>query len=493
MSIVGLPLGITASGAVEVAAGRTAYNLTALGNAQIDTGEKQFGSSSLELDGTGDAATTGTSTDTGTDFYHMGGPWTIELWFNPSAAGSASAYLITDRISGYGNRNMQLIYRNADNKIQFGWNAYNGSDPTQQIGGGAPSQLSAAVTLNTWNHVAMVYDGSNTAVWLNGTRFSNVAMTYSNLEMNGTGQWGIGGDIDNAALPFNQGATGYIDEVRISSVARYSTSSSSFTVPTSAFTDDDDTLALYHFEGSNGNTSGTGFADDTAGRSAETLEANGNAQIDTAQKKFGSSSVDFDGTNSYLENNSNWDPTTNWTIEFFMRSDVLSGNFGALFYFGNQNTSKGWAIEENGNTGGISLITSNDGSSGMSVRLTGTITASTQHHVAIVLQGTSGEMFIDGTSVSTGTVDPIAGDASSVFRIGGGQGGLSSGNFGGNTSVTWYSGHLDEVRISNTARYTTGFTAPSSAFTNDENTLALWHFEGSDGATSGAGFEDDIT
>jgi len=492
MSIVGLPLGITASGAVEVAAGRTAYNLTALGNAQIDTAVKQFGSSSLELDGTGDAATTGTSTDTGNDFYHMGGPWTFEFWFRPvTDTGDASAYLLTDRSAGYSTRNFQLIYRNFDRKVQMGWIASNGSDPSQTLGGGSP--LSAAVTLDTWNHVAMVYDGTETSTYLNGTRFQNNTMTYSNLEINATGQFGIGGDIDNAALPFNQGGTGYIDEVRISSTARYDPSSSSFTVPTSAFTDDDDTLALYHFEGSNGNTSGTGFADDTAGRSAETLVANGNAQIDTAQKKFGSSSVDFDGSNSFLSNNSNWDPTTNWTIEFFMRSDVLSGKFGALFYFGNQNTSKGWAIEENGNTGGISLITSNDGSSGMSVRLSGTITASTQHHVAIVLQGTSGEMFIDGTSVSTGTVDPIAGDASSVFRIGGGQGGLSSGNFGGNTSVTWYSGHLDEVRISNTARYTTGFTAPSSAFTNDENTLALWHFEGSDGATTGAGFEDDIT
>jgi hypothetical protein len=40
----------------------------------------------------------------------------------------------------------------------------------------------------------------------------------------------------------------------------------------------------------------------------------------------------------------------------------------------------------------------------------------------------------------------------------------------------YYKGWLDEVRISNTIRYTSNFVAPSSAFTTDANTVGLYHF-----------------
>lgn len=44
-------------------------------------------------------------------------------------------------------------------------------------------------------------------------------------------------------------------------------------------------------------------------------------------------------------------------------------------------------------------------------------------------------------------------------------------------SVPNFSGgvYWDEIRISNVVRYTTNFTPPTSAFTGDENTLALFH------------------
>ena len=47
----------------------------------------------------------------------------------------------------------------------------------------------------------------------------------------------------------------------------------------------------------------------------------GNAQIDTAQSKFGGSSALFDGTGDYIEINPgiNWHSQTTGTIEFFFR------------------------------------------------------------------------------------------------------------------------------------------------------------------------------
>ena len=53
-----------------------------------------------------------------------------------------------------------------------------------------------------------------------------------------------------------------------------------------------------------------------------------------------------------------------------------------------------------------------------------------------------------------------------------------------------YTGYLDELRISNTARYTANFTPSASAFTNDVNTLLLLHGDGTNG---GSTFTDSTT
>ena len=55
------------------------------------------------------------------------------------------------------------------------------------------------------------------------------------------------------------------------------------------------------------------------------------------------------------------------------------------------------------------------------------------------------------------------------FTIAGGKGGSPS-----------FHGIIDEVRISNVARYTKDFT-PKKRFENDENTLALYHFDQASG------------
>jgi len=57
--------------------------------------------------------------------------------------------------------------------------------------------------------------------------------------------------------------------------------------------------------------------------------------------------------------------------------------------------------------------------------------------------------------------------------------------FIGGRNADYFSGSIDEVRISSYVRYTSNFTPPTAPFTNDTYTRALWHFNEGTGTTSG--------
>ena len=100
------------------------------------------------------------------------------------------------------------------------------------------------------------------------------------------------------------------------------------------------------------------------------------------------------------------------------------------------------------------------------------------HHIALTADSRTGlmQMFVDGTlaaSENAGTTlvftDPDLGmTIGSNSHITNGQ--LVYGYF--------FDGDIDEVRVSNTVRYTDEFTPPHAPLTTDNNTLALFHFNG---------------
>jgi Concanavalin A-like lectin/glucanases superfamily len=97
------------------------------------------------------------------------------------------------------------------------------------------------------------------------------------------------------------------------------------------------------------------------------------------------------------------------------------------------------------------------------------------HHIALVGTGTELRLYVDGalhgTKAQTGpagavpTVQPSAGSLKNPYEF--------------------FNGELDEFRISKRARYTaSSFALPTSAFTPDADTLALWHFDEGTGNTA---------
>jgi hypothetical protein len=107
-------------------------------------------------------------------------------------------------------------------------------------------------------------------------------------------------------------------------------------------------------------------------------------------------------------------------------------------------------------------------------------TTNTWYHVALSRSGTSTRLFIDGTQVHSTYTDTTSyvGTAPDIGEL--------NSSFG----LTGYGtiGHIDEFRISSTARYTANFTPTTTAFVNDADTLLLIHANGTDASTT---FTDD--
>lgn len=190
--------------------------------------------------------------------------------------------------------------------------------------------------------------------------------------------------------------------------------------------------------------------------SGQNLTFAADAQLDTAQKKFGLSSALFDSTGGKITvpDSEDWDfGTGDFTIDFWVRFAVI-GAFG----YGLMSTGSLY-------TNGVALTYSNGGStSELAVYLMGTRKAfswtsevDTWYHVALTRNGTDLRAFIDGTQIgSTET------NSTNIISTGG----MNIGGYMGSTLVP-LNGWLDEIRvIKGTAAWVADFTPPTSEYSS---------------------------
>jgi hypothetical protein len=209
---------------------------------------------------------------------------------------------------------------------------------------------------------------------------------------------------------------------------------------------------LLHMDGTNASTT---FTDSSS--NALTVTANGNAQISTAQSKFGGASLLLDGTDDFLSINSNalFDLTGNFTIELFARlssfanDPVLVGRWGA--------SNRCWLLGVTSTT--VTMVTGNNGSLDQVITRTtaATLATNTWYHFAVTRAGSTVRIFVDGVQVgANGTASGNCSGTQSV-RVG----------INGDGNVNDFNGYIDELRITKgVARYTANFTAPTAAFPN---------------------------
>ena len=214
---------------------------------------------------------------------------------------------------------------------------------------------------------------------------------------------------------------------------------------------------LLPFDGSDTATSTSDESDNS-----HTITFAGTAQLDTAQKKFGTASLLLDGDSDYIQvaDHDSFDfGAGDFTAECWIR-------FAAL---GNNTIFSHWA---NGTASSMSYYLTYFNSSGilrLGHYLSGNADTSyswspstgTWYHIALERSGTTLKVYIDGTSVISVSASTTAlRDSEDPFRVG-----VFNDGSTGSPSLDWYfNGHIDDLRITKgLARYGTNFTPPTSA------------------------------
>ena len=223
------------------------------------------------------------------------------------------------------------------------------------------------------------------------------------------------------------------------------------------------TKALLHMNGADASTTFT----DTALGGAHIWTAHGNAQIDTAQSKFGGASGLFDGNGDYIStpDSSDFDfGSGNFTIDFWMRMIRINSLHHVIAFYGSQwsNGNYQWYFEVDENIGSNrwKLQAAVYDSTYHVLISDSALADQTWYHVALVRNGSEVALYINGQKQS------------STYNIGSNSlidpAGTCYAKIGDATWSTYhyyYKGWIDEFRISKgTARWTRNFTPPTQEY-----------------------------
>lgn len=443
------------------AANRTAKTITVNGSAQIDTAQSKFGGSSFLSTYTGQNYI---SVANASDLLTGTGALTIEGWFRPDLAGDAG--------QGVGTRFWYFKGVNSATGTGVGVSTdgirWRGPSTTDLV-------YTGTVSSSAWSHIAFVWNGSTKKIYLNGTE---VASASASLNITDTSAITIGPYFTDNRFNYS----GWIDEIRVSNIARYT---SNFTAPTSAFVNDTNTLLLIHADGTDASTT---FTDDVGVRAPIGVAAINQTQISTSQSQFGGASAVFDGNDDYLTLTGL--PSTansDFTWECWARFDILPWNQtlggGSYMMLSTGGSGDYFLIARNGAGSQVQLSIATGGNKYGSWTKSGVnLSINTWYHIAYVRSSGVWKTFFNGTELTTFIND-------SNFTNSGRTENMSFGTIGRFIdSRGSMDGFIDEIRISNSARYSADFTPSTSAFTNNANTLMLLHCNGTNASTT---FTDD--
>jgi hypothetical protein len=375
------------------------------------------------FDGSGDYLTV----PAGSAFAPGTSDFTIEAWIYPT--NSSEQYIWTQTVSG-------------TNYFLFFITSTTGSLTMTTSGGGTPINGPAnSIRPYAWNHVAAVRSGGTVTVYVNGvagTPSTNAQDLTNTSHVPTIGTY----NHNTSASPL----TGYLASLRyVKGTAVYTTN---FTPPTAPLTNIANTSFLCNY-------TNAGIFDQTAKNVIETV---GDAKVSTAEFKYGSGSIAFDGTGDYLvipQNQLFTLGSADFTAEAWVY--LTSSSASTIFWIEGSAVAGGYAALRVGvDAEKVYLLMSTSGSAwAIQSGLLGSSIKNQWAHVAVTRSDTSVRVFVNGTQLGTTyTVSGALMDGSFNWI-----GALSTGSL----SEPW-TGYMDDIRITRGyARYTANFTAPTSA------------------------------
>lgn len=354
--------------------------------------------------------------------------FTIECWFYITG-GSGERTLIAKGYQGSPAYAEFGIVINSSNQLLGIVSSSGGSwlaTPTDTV----------AISNNTWNHVALVRSGTTITLYRNGV----AAVTATNV---GAALYNHTGTIRVGQHSSGSNFTGYISDARV--VIGTALYTANFVPPSAPLTAVQNTTLLLNMDRA-------AISDKSGEVVAETV---GDTRLSSAVKKYGNSSMYFDGTGDYLNiYNPSYTLSVgsgDFTFECWINVTSLPGTVTALYHLKNDSAlSTTVFILELTPSGAISL------SSGTALITSGTagkVTTGTWIHFACVRTSGVIKTFFNGVQdISTANTNTYNG---TYVQIGAWR--YSGYDYS-------FNGYIDDLRITKGyARYTANFTPPAQA------------------------------
>jgi len=374
--------------------------------------------------------------------------YTIECWFYAPSAPTANDGIFTKgNTTSVGSEAWSLEFTNSSGNIGFGVGAFN-SFASYLL------SSSTAATLNAWNHIAVVRNGTAHTMYLNGASVATATASYTVTSAGslylGTGWY----------APSTRDFIGYISNARL--VIGTAVYTGAFTPPVAPVSTSGSASSSAYPSTTNINTSfassecslltnftNAGITDATAKNDLETV---GNAQISTSVSKFGGGSIAFDGTGDYLIRpysdllNIN---SGDFTIEAWVypTANKTFSTVAAMWVTAQQS----WIFNINNGVAGFAWQAN---SVSVNFLESGSVSLNTWSHVAVTRQSNTFRLFVNGTQTASATSSNNS--QTTAFSVGSYDSG-ANGNF---------AGYIDDLRITKgLARYTgSTYTVPTAPF-----------------------------
>ena len=402
---------------------------------------------SVHFDETNDALRTAdhTSLSLGTSDF------TVEAWIYPDDTANVYRAIIADNIYGT-NTGSWCIYQYGT-KLYVASNTGSGGLGVSGLGGDGNTVIKA----KTWQHIAFTRSSNTARLFHNGIQVGSDTTLSTNFTDD---QILIGANNHSGGYP-NYDFEGYISDVRV--VKGSAVYTSSFTPPTAPLTAITNTSLLTCNDAPN--------IYDAAGDNTEVVLV-GDAKSSTAQTKYASASMYFDGTGDAVRVGSTRSTgdvhdldqfafsDEPFSIEFWMRPSIvtkqtvvswikqnIAGDRNTPhFYFENDGTLKYWR--------NASIIAS-----------TSALSTNTWYHVSYNRFGGRDAFYLNGTVAGTSTI------GNTTYE----QGRMAIGQYYTTVNTLYntqpFNGYLEDIRV--TKGKIRNVVPTAETFTSDSNTTFL--------------------